>query len=217
MTEVREYDGQEELAVAATQLGTEYSPSRAREVVQEWVRFFSAGPTPIRRLRFTTRTPARLFGALAGQTQLQSLAFKWGDYADLSPLAGMTDLLDLSLRGASKVTDVEPMRTLTRLRSLAIEGFREVADPSPLGSLATLTDLELGGNWMAPRNGHLPSIGFLRELSGLRDLLLHTVVVDDKDYRPLLDLPALRTVRVMAVRGMVPPIEELRRALPWDD
>jgi hypothetical protein len=215
LVEVDEYAGQPEILVGATQLGTDYSASRARRIVEDWVRFLSAGPSPIRSLRFTTRTPARLFEALAGQPQLESLEVKWGDYADLSPLGTMTGLQHLALRGASKVTDVDPLAALRSLRSLAIEGFRVIADPSPIGRLTALTQLDLGGNWMAPRAGHLSSIGFLRELRGLTDLLLHTVIVDDKDYTPLLDLPRLQRVRVMAVRGMVPPIEELEDALPW--
>jgi hypothetical protein len=213
---VAEYEGQEEIRIQATQLGTDYTASAARRVVEDWVKFLAAEQSSIRRLEFTSRTPSRLFEALAGQAQLQSLEIKWGDYADLSPLSTISELQHLSLRGASKVTDVEPLAVLTSLRSLAIEGFREIADSSPLGRLTALTRLELGGNWMAPRNGHLSSIAFLRELRGLNDLLLHTVIVDDKDYSPLMDLPLLQKVRVMAVRGMVPSIEELKAALPWD-
>lgn len=215
LTTVGEYDGQPEIDVKATQLGTKVSATRARRIVDEWVAFLSAGPSPVRRLRFTTRTPARLFEALAGQPQLESLQVKWGDYADLSPLSGMAALRDLSLRGAAKVTDVTPLAPLTGLRSLVIEGFRRIEDPSPLGRLTALTSLELGGAWSAPRNGHLGSVAFLRALRDLDDLLLHTVVVDDRDYSPLLDLPRLRSVRVMAVRDMSPTVEELKRALPW--
>ena len=57
-----------------------------------------------------------------------------------------------------------------------------------------------------------------RPVSCLQDLekvLLHTVVVDDLDYSPLLDLPKLRSVRAMKVRGMRPEHDELRRRLPW--
>lgn len=216
LTTVSEYDGQEDVRIRATQLGTDYTASAARRVVADWASFLSAGPSPIRRLELTTRTPARLFEALAGQSQLRSLSVKWGDYADLSPLRGMTGLEELSLRGASKVTDVKALAELTSLRTLVIEGFREIADPSPLGRLVRLTTLELGGKWVTPRNGHLPSIGFLRELRGLTHLLLHTLIVDDLDYAPLLDLPHLQKVRVMATRGMVPPLEELKSALPWD-
>jgi hypothetical protein len=213
---VADYKGEEDVRIRATQLGTDHTASAARHIVKDWVEFLSAGSSSIRRLEFTSRTPARLFEALAGQPQLQSLKVKWGDYEDLSPLSAMSELQHLSLRGASKVADVGPLAGLTSLRSLAIEGFREIPDPSPLGRLTTLTSLELGGNWTAPKNGHLPSIAFLRDLREINDLLLHTVIVEDKDYSPLMGLPHLERVRVMAVRGMVPTIEELRAALPWE-
>ena len=213
---VAEYEGQEDVRIRATQLGTGYTASAARRVVQDWVDLLSAGTSPIRRLEFTSRTPSRLFEALAGQRQLQSLSIKWGDYADLSPLSEMSELQQLSLRGAAKVTVVERLAGLTSLSSLVIEGFRQIEDPSPLGGLRDLTSLELGGNWMTPKNGRLPSIAFLRELHGIRDLLLHTLVVDDRDYSPLMDLPQLQRVRVMKVQGMVPTFEELKATLPWD-
>jgi hypothetical protein len=47
-------------------------------------------------------------------------------------------------------------------------------------------------------------------------LLLHTLIVDDLDYHPLLSLPNLRKVRVMATRRMTPSIEELIARLPWE-
>lgn len=214
LTEVSEYKGQRAIAVSCTQLGTEFTSSRARRVVEEWIELLSSR-TPLTDLEFTTRTPKRLFAALAGQPQLTRLVVKWGDYADLSPLRSMSGLRHLELRGASAVTDVGPVAELHNLRLLALEGFRTIEDPSPLATVHRLTDLEIGGAWMSPRNGHIATIGFLRELQDLEKVLLHTVVVDDLDYSPLLDLPKLRSVRAMKVRGMRPKHDELRRRLPW--
>lgn len=216
LTEVAEYEGEASIRVSATQLGTRYSAAAARRVVEEWVEFLAAGPSPIRELAFTTRTPRRLFEALAGQPQLQSLTVKWGDYADLSSLSGMVELQHLSLGGASGVHDLGPISTLVRLKTLVVEGFREIADLSPLAELQHLTSLELGGNWMTPTNAHVRSIAVLRQLPGLQRLLLHTIIVDDKDYSPLLALPELKAVGVMKVRGMKPRFEELKARLPWD-
>jgi hypothetical protein len=213
---VAEYDGQAEVRVRATELGTNYTAAAARRVVDDWVAFFSDGPSPIERLELTTRTPRRLFESLGGQRQLRSLRVAGGDYSDLAPLRGMSELTELELRGAGHVTDVEAVSGLTNLRWLALEGFRQLDEPSPLGEPTLLTDLELGGDWRASRNAHLPTIAFLRHLPNLSDLLLHTLVVDDKDYSPLLELPRLQRVRVMAVRGMTPSLEELKAALPWN-
>jgi hypothetical protein len=68
---------------------------------------------------------------------------------------------------------------------------------------------------MSPRNAHVNSIGFLRDLTALENVLLHTIIVDDLDYSPLLSLPRLRSVRVMKTRGMKPSHEDLKSALPW--
>jgi hypothetical protein len=215
LTEIAEYSGQKTVRVACTQLGSNYSASEARRVVKEWVEFFSSGPSGILDLEFTTRTPKRLFESLRTQTQLRRLAVKWGDYDDLSALSGHSALRELSLHGASCVTSVEPLRSLVTLRRLTIESLRRVHDLSPLGRLTGLTDLELGGDWMSPRKAHVDSIGFLRDLIALEEVLLHTIIVDDLDYSPLLGLPRLRSVRVMKVRGMRPPHEHLKSVLPW--
>jgi len=214
LTQVSEYEGQPSIAVACTQLGTSFTARSAKRVVDEWVEFFQR-PSTLTRLDFRSRTPKRLFAALAGQPQLERLHVKWGDYADLNPLRSMTGLRHLELRGASNVTDVTALTSLTQLQGLALEGFRDIADSRPLGALSSLIDLELGGNWMTPRIGRIESVRFLRTLPRLEELLLHTLVVDDLDYSPLLDLPALRSVRVMKVRGMQPGHDELRRRLPW--
>ena len=215
LVEAGEYRGQRAVRVACTQLGTAYTSSKARRIVDDWVDLLSAGPTELTDLEFVTRTPKRLFMALSGQQQLQRLAIKWGDYADLGALRHLHSLRELQLRGASAVTDVAPLAELVHLDVLVVEGFNRITDASPLGRLDSLTQLELGGAWMSPRNGHLDSIAFLSRLPRLRRLLLHTLVVDDLDYHPLLSLGRLESVRVMAVRGMQPSHDELQRLLPW--
>ena len=215
LTEASEYAGQSAVQVACTQLDSGYTPAQARRVVAEWAELLSGEQTAIRDLQFVTRTPKRLFAALSGQVQLRRLVVKWGDYDDLSSLQGLGGLECLELRGASAVTDISPLTALDQLKALAVEGFRRLDDPTPLGQLNQLTDLELGGNWMAPRNAHIGSIVFLRDLTKLEKLLLHTIVVGDRDYSALLSMPSLSWVRVMETRGMQPSIDHLKRTLPW--
>ena len=180
------------------------------------MRFFAAEPTPIRELRFLTRTPKRLFAALASQTQLEALHVKWGDYDGLSVLSGLTQLRSLTLGGASAVRTIEPLTALQNLTRLDIDHLRHVHDLSALAALPALTSLTVGGNWASFVNLHLDSLTFLRSMPQLQQLVLHTTIVDDHDYSPLLALPALTSVRVMNTRGMNPTIEELKAALPWD-
>lgn len=58
-------------------------------------------------------------------------------------------------------------------------------------------------------------MAFLAQMPQLRHLLLHSLVVDDLDYSSLLSLPNLRSVRVMATRGMKPSFDRLVELLPW--
>ncbi|WP_350280196.1 hypothetical protein [Kribbella sp. HUAS MG21] len=216
LVEVAEYRGEASVIVAATQLGSAYSEQRKRQIVDEWVEFFRSGPTPIRSLRFTTRTPKRLFDALSGQHQLTSLEVKWGDYNDLSALSGMPHLRTLRLAGASKVENLAHLAALQHVETLQVDGLQGLVDASPLGRMRAVKDLELGGDWMTPRNVRVQSLSFLAQMPQLERLLAHTLIVDDLDYTPLLSLPNLKKVRVMATRGMTPPYEQLVHRLPWD-
>jgi hypothetical protein len=216
VVEVREYEGESSIDLAATQLGSNYSETRKRQIVDEWVAFFGSGPTPIRSLHLLTRTPKRLFGALSAQSQLTALQVKWGDYDDLDVLSEMGGLVTLRLRGASGVQDLRPLAGLQAVETLQVEGLRGLLDASPVGQMRSVTDLELGGNWMTPKNVRITSAAFLAEMPQLQRLLLHTLIVDDLDYRPLLSLPNLQKVRVMASRGMTPSKEELVERLPWE-
>jgi hypothetical protein len=216
VVEVREYEGESSIALAATQLGSDYSEARKRQIVDEWVDFFRAGPSPIRSLHFLTRTPKRLFDALSAQSQLTALQVKWGDYDDLQVLTTMPELVTLRLRGASAVHDLRPLAELPAVEALQVEGLRGLVDAGPVGQMRSVTDLELGGNWMTPKNVRITSAAFLANMPQLQHLLLHTLIVDDLDYRPLLSLPDLTKVRIMATRGMTPPIDELIQRLPWE-
>jgi hypothetical protein len=215
ITAVDEYRGETCIAIAATQLGTQYTRTQATRVVAEWVDLFSSGPTPITELHFVSRTPKRLFAALSGQPQLERLFVKWGDYDDLRPLQAARSLRVLRLAGASSVRDVSPLAELTALTHLDIESLRHAADLSSIGRITSLRQLSLGGDWMSPRVAHIESISWLPKLLQLEELLMHTVIVDDEDYSPLLRLPRLKAVRVMATRRMQPPIEDLQKQLPW--
>jgi hypothetical protein len=216
LVEVGEYAAEPSVMIAATQLGSAYPERRKRQIVDEWVEFFRSGPTPIRSLRFTTRTPKRLFDALSDQHQLTSLQVKWGDYDDLSVLSSLSQLHTLRLAGASKVRSLADLAGLQRVETLQVDGLQGHIDASPVGEMRAVKDLELGGDWIGPRNVRLQSVAFLAQMPQLERLLFHTLIVDDLDYTPLLALSNLKKVRVMAARGMTPTHDELMHSLPWD-
>ncbi|NUU16529.1 hypothetical protein HP550_04625 [Cellulomonas humilata] len=217
ITSVDEYTGETQVRIAATQLGPEFSRTQAQRIVAGWVDFFSAGPSSIEDLQFVTRTPKRLFDALAGQTQLRRLTLKWGDYEDLHALTGMAHLLELHLRGASSVRSIDPLAELTSVETLEIDSLRHARVLDAVGAMASVRDLELGGDWMSMRVAHVESIGFLAAMPQLERLRLHTMVVDDLDYSPLLSIPKLKSLRVMKARGMSPTYEALEASPAWDD
>lgn len=214
ITRLNEYAGEAVVRLRATQLGDDYSSRQAKNVVTEWVDYFSSGISPIQELNLVSRTPRRLFDALRQQSQLKVLAVKWGDYEDLSALDDMQNLHKLRLGGASGVQDLRPLSRLERVQELMIESLRRAEDLAPIGAMAGVTGLQLGGDWISLRTAHVRSIAFLRQMPQLSSLILHTIAVDDLDYSPILDLPNLKTVRVMKVRGMRPPYEQLIASIP---
>lgn len=213
ITTVEEYHGQATVSIGATQLDGDVTAARRRRIVDDWCAYFRSGPSPIRNLTFVSRTSSRLFGSLADQTQLEGLSLKWGNYDDLTPLVGMRALRTLVLAGASSVRSLEPLATLPDVEALCVDGLKHVRDLSPLARMRGVVDLELGGDWMSSRRAHVDSLAFLREMTQLRRLVLHTMVVDDLDYSPLLDLTAVRRMRVMSARGMRPSKDQLVKAI----
>ena len=133
LVEVGEYSAEPSVVIAATQLGSAYPERRKRQIVDEWIEFFRSGPTPIRSLRFTTRTPKRLFDALSDQHQLTSLQVKWGDYDDLSVLSSMSQLHTLRLAGASKVRNLAHLAGLQRVETLQVDGLQGLIAPALSG------------------------------------------------------------------------------------
>jgi hypothetical protein len=144
-------------------------------------------------------------------------ATQWGDYEDLSTLEGMQELRTLVLGGASSVRTLAPLASLQKVETLSVNSLRHAHDLAPIGLMGAVTSLDLGGDWMSSSIAHGESISFLQNMPQLRRLLLHTIIVDDLDYTPILAVPALEEVRVMATRGMRPSYEELKAAVPWSE
>jgi hypothetical protein len=160
LTTVAEYAGQPAIRVAATQLGPRYSSSDAKRIVAEWVEFFASVPSPIQDLGLVSRTPNRLFEALAGQRQLQRLSVKWGDFEDLSPLSELRNLSYLRLAGASKVRDLRPLAELSAVAELELESLRHAHDLRPIGAMSGVTSLGIAVAVWSLRIAHVDSISF---------------------------------------------------------
>ena len=81
---------------------------------------------------------------LADLTNLRELSLSLNRIADVSPLAGLTNLRVLSLN-VNNIADVSPLAGLTNLRELDLES-NIITDVSPLVRLTNLTELWLRGN-----------------------------------------------------------------------
>jgi hypothetical protein len=212
ISQVEEYDGRESVTVAATQLESpNLTRSQARKILDKWLRFFGT-PSPIRHLELASRVPQELLDAVGAQTQLASLTVKWGPYSDLSPIAGLTELRQLRLGGASRVVDLSPLTALRSLTLLDLDGVTTVSDPSPLSRMTELESLAFG-------NAHLGSdalvkledIEWLGPLVGLRSVALVCVKLARPDLSPLLALPHLGHIALSLRREYRQQVREFAR------
>lgn len=203
-----DYQGEETIRVAATQ-NDDLTATQARKLVAQWMEFFASGPQPFTSPEFVTRTPRRLFETLAHQTQLEQLEVKWGDYNDLSPITAMPPLHTLKLHAMPSVTSVDPLESHPSLHTLQLHGLRDARDMTALGTLPALGDLSLGGDMNSIRIAHIDSIDFLAGLPQLERLFLGCLIVDSKDYTPMMSPPNLTDAWAMECRGMRPPVREL--------
>ncbi|GAA1121783.1 hypothetical protein [Citricoccus alkalitolerans] len=212
-----DYQDEEAIRVAATQ-NDDLTATQARKLVAEWMEFFASGPQPFTSLEFLTRTPRRLFETLAHQTQLEQLEVKWGDYNDLSPIAAMPRLHTLKFQSIPSVTSVDPLASHPSLHILQLHGLHDARDMTALGTLPALRDLSLGGDMNSIRIAHIDSLDFLTGLPQLERLFLGCLIVDSKNYTPMMSLPNLTDAWAMECRGMLPPVRELAaQVLGWNE
>ena len=212
-----QYQGETNLAATATQLtdsqlaSTRYSKSSAaRGVLNEWIDFFAAGPTPILHLRLSSRVPQELLNSLAGQPQLESLELKWGSYSDLTALSKLTRLNRLSLGGAKKVIDFTPITKLSGLESLFIDGAFLAEDLRPLGTLTTLRELTYGSAHPGTdRNVTIPDFDWISPLVNLQRLWMPGIRLVHADVSVLAQIHSLVSIRLPLRRGYRKQVEQL--------
>jgi len=214
LTRVEEYRGEARLVVAATQLDPPATAAERRRVVDGWVRFLSSTPTAVTDLEFTTRLPQELLDAVAGQPQLRTLRVKWGPYADLSALSGLTALRSLHLGGATGVVSLAPLRGLG-LEELTVSEAHRLEDMRPLGTLSTLRTLVFGNAHPgSDRAVVVPDLEWVQSLQRLRSLSLPGTRIVVSDLSPLLELPGLEELALPLRRQYRKQVFELAAVSP---
>ena len=107
---------------------------------------------------------------LAGLTSLTNLSISGNNHTDISALAGLTALTYLGL-GANAVSDLSPLAGLTALTDLGLID-NNIADISALAGLTSLTELELDLN-------RITNISALAGLTAIWDLGLSFNQISD--------------------------------------
>jgi hypothetical protein len=147
--------------------------------------------TSLRKLRLPISGLIDL-SALAGLPQLQELTLRGAssELLDLRGLSGLTELRRLDLTSTSQdLVDLRPLKTLHKLERLRL-GHHQVTDLSPLAELTQLQDLHLGT---------LDELSDLSPIAGLKSLQNLTIASDKlSDLRPLAGLTELRTLTIRA-------------------
>lgn len=116
-------------------------------------------------------------------TALKELFLGEGNFDDLSPLTGATQLESLRASG-NRVSDVSALSKLKRLDRLDL-GRTQIRDLTPLAGLSSLTELQLDGT-------EVEDLAPLAKLSLLETLSIKGTKV--KDLSPLSGLKKLRSV-----------------------
>ena len=102
-----------------------------------------AGMTRLRRLSMRSWRGLGDLSLVARLTRLEGLEVTQTDVADLSPLAGMTNLRWLSLSYSARIKDLRPLLKLKRLTSLSLVRCEGVTSLATLGKMTWLRELDL--------------------------------------------------------------------------
>jgi len=173
LKELKDYNGEEQICVACTQLDYEFRDRGKRElkkILDEWIDFLSTNTRALKALHFNSRVPQALFDAACRQENLMELRFKWGAYPDLTALERLGKLQFLYLGPGAGVTDITTLGRLKSLVVLEMSGFKKVEDYSLLIPLVNLEQLVTAGAIL--QYTPLKDLEFLREMPNLRSILL---------------------------------------------
>lgn len=150
---------------------------------------------PLRRLTRVERLNAFALQApeyswLAGMTGLRAVVLASSTIVDLSPLAGLVHLEELSIERTQKIQDLLPLARLTALKSLNVDDSL-VSDLRPLAGLPALESLSIGET-------RVTSLAPLAKVRTLKFLEARGAPI--ADLGPVAKLPALAQIQIPKTR-----------------
>jgi hypothetical protein len=151
-------------------------------------------------------TSLRAYRALTGLRELRLM----GRMKSLDGIEALSGVETLWLRGYV-VRDLTPLAALPNLHDLTLIDTDGVSDYGPIRSLTSLRRFELMlGN--ITDQAPLPSIDFLAGLDQLEEVHILNVALADPRLDALFELPSLRKVMLTGRAG--PDVDDLRRRRP---
>ena len=112
----------------------------------------------------------RLTG-LEHATKVTNISFSQENIKDLKPLAGLTQLTDLSLYDNKTTLDLTPVKKLTNLETLVVQRNHITSDADPITDISALKDLTKL-KILSLRGQNVSSLSVLKDKTALTELAL---------------------------------------------
>jgi internalin A len=170
---------------------SDFSEVTRFEVHDEYIHgleFFEKFPN-LKELILESVYPDDLSG-IAKCTGLEKLSLMFNDLTDITPLAGLTNLVELNISRSFHLSDAQVIKNFTKLKSLEI-GWSNIRDISFLEDTPEIEMLDMYGLWI---KDYSP----LMKLPHLKDLSL--TILDKNNIRIIDKLTGLTHLEIEYVR-----------------
>ena len=195
ITQFEEYNGETNIQIACTQLGT--TPKFQNQVIDKWCDAFYTQKLPIKKLWFTSRISQKIIDAICHQSQIEGLWIKWGVYNNIEKVAELKNLQYLHLGGGSSIEDISVVSGLIKLKSFEASHLYKINDYSFLTNLEDLVDLCIEGDaYSAMKKVNIKSLNFLGKMPQLIRLSLCMTKIGDESYLPVLKIKSLEHLEI---------------------
>ncbi len=188
-----EYQGQDDLRIACTQLGI--SQTKQKKVVQEWIELLPS-LKHVKHLWFYSRVPQELFNSATEMPQLRSLFLKWSGngVTDLENIGKLELLERLYIGSCTQIETLNSLKGLSELKWLEMHELKKINDITGISALTNLIGLIFTGGMFGKQC--LDNIAPIAKLSNLEYLDFYRLKVESGDISPITQLKALKYLNI---------------------